>query len=129
MLESTPVDWFSIADFAAIGLRRGRSSEIIAMAGITLGLFTLHQFDDVLREQLLTSFSVQNKFLIRTGILLIITLLAYHTRAIVCIGAAAEPGEGRRGSLQYRRLDFFAGYRTFCSRTGLDLNMVGGRDQ
>ena len=63
MLELAPVDWFGIAGFAAIGLRRGRSSEIIAIAGITLGLFTLHQFDGALGEQLLTSFSALNKFL------------------------------------------------------------------
>ena len=49
------------------------------MAGITLGLFALHQFDAALREQLLVQFSAQNKFVVQTGILLLITFFAYQT--------------------------------------------------
>ena len=109
MLELATVVWFSVAVFAAIGFGRGWSKAFIAMAGITLGLFALHQFDEVLREQLLTLFSAQNKFLLQTWILLIISFFALHTRAIVGMAAAAEPGEGRRDALQSKVLGGFVG--------------------
>ena len=57
MLELVTLVWLCVAVFAVVGLGRGWTKEIIAMAGITLGLFALHQFDAALRGQLLTQFS------------------------------------------------------------------------
>ena len=110
MLELTTLVWLCIGAFAVIGLGRGWTKEIIALAGITLGLFALHQFDAALREQLLVNFSAQNKFFAQTGILLLIAFFAYQTRAV--IGAARpEDGddEGRRDALQAKALGGIAG--------------------
>ncbi len=107
MLELVTLVWLCIGVFAAIGLGRGWTKEIIAMAGITLGLFALHQFDAVLRDQLLARFSDQNKFISQTAILLIIAFFAYQTRALP--GGAARAEDGGRALLQSKALGGIAG--------------------
>ena len=72
MLELTSLIWVFVIIFALVGLQRGWSKEIIALAGITLGLFALHQFDAWLRLFLLAPFSAQQKFLVQSAILLLI---------------------------------------------------------
>lgn len=109
MLELATLMWLSVAGFAAIGLTRGWSKEIIAMAGITLGLFALHQFDTALREQLLASFSAQNKFLVQTGILLLITFFAYQTRALMSRNEYADVEDSGRDALQSKVLGGIVG--------------------
>ena len=109
MLELVTLVWVFVAVFAAIGFGRGWTKEVIAMAGITLGLFALHQFDAVIREQLLVNFSAQSKFLIQTGILLIIAFFAYQTRALVGSGPTEEPGENGRDALQSKALGGIVG--------------------
>lgn len=107
MLELVTLVWLSIGFFAVIGLGRGWTKEIIAMAGITLGLFALHQFDAVLRDQLLVHWSAQNKFLAQTAILLVIVFFAYQTRALP--GGLARADEGGRDALQSKALGGIAG--------------------
>lgn len=107
MLELVTLVWVCVVIFAAIGLGRGWTKEIIAMAGIILGLFALHQFDGALRDQLLAQFSAQNKFLVQTSILLIIAFFAYQTRALM--GGAAEAPQGGRDALQSKALGGIAG--------------------
>ena len=107
MLELVTLVWLSVGFFAVIGLGRGWTKEIIAMAGITLGLFALHQFDAVLRDQLLAQFSAQNKFFTQTAILLVIAFFAYQTRAL--LGGAARTDEGGRDRLQSQALGGLAG--------------------
>ncbi len=109
MLELVTLVWLSVAGFAAIGLARGWSKEIIAMAGITLGLFALHQFDGALREQLLVQFSAQNKFLVQTGILLLITFFAYQTRALISRDINTESEPDGRDALQSKALGGIVG--------------------
>ena len=108
MLELTTLVWLCVGGFAMIGLGRGWTKEIIALAGITLGLFALHQFDAAIREQVLAQFSAQNKFFVQTGILLLIAFFAYQTRAL--IGAARSEGsDGNRDALQAKVLGGIAG--------------------
>ncbi len=85
MLELVTLIWMSVAAFAAIGLMRGWTKETIALAGITLGLFALHQFDATLRQQLLALFSPQNKFFVQTGILLLITFVVIVLFVVVLV--------------------------------------------
>lgn len=109
MLELVTLVWISVAAFAAIGITRGWTKEVIALAGITLGLFALHQFDAVLRQQLLALFSPQNKFFVQTGILLFISFFAYQTRGFVGSRSdAAYPDRGRDG-LQSKALGGIVG--------------------
>ena len=109
MLELVTLVWLCIAGFAAIGFGRGWTKEIIAMAGITLGLFALHQFDAALRDQLLRQFSAQNKFLVQTIILLIIAFFAYQTRGLMGGGAPPDNAQGGRDALQSKALGGIVG--------------------
>lgn len=109
MLELVTLIWISVAAFAAIGLTRGWTKEIIALAGITLGLFALHQFDAILRQQLLALFSPQNKFFVQTGILLLIAFFAYQTRGFVSGRSDSDHQDGGRDALQSRVLGGIVG--------------------
>ncbi len=109
MLELVTLVWVLVAVFAVIGLGRGWTKEVIAMAGITLGLFALHQFDAVIRQQLLGQFPPQSKFLLQTLILLSIVFFAYQTRALGGSDARADGGEEGRDALQSRVLGGIAG--------------------
>ncbi len=96
MLELVTLMWVFVACFALVGLQRGWTKEIIAMAGITLGLFALHQFDAALRQQLLAPFAAGQKFLFQAAVFLLIAFFAYQTRALIGSDAReALNGEGR----------------------------------
>lgn len=109
MLELVTLVWVFVIFFGAVGLQRGWTKEIIALAGITLGLFALHQFDATLRQQLLASFSPQQKFLAQAAILLLIAFFAYQTRALIGSDAQAADGEEGRDALQTRVLGGIVG--------------------
>ncbi|MBC6938079.1 MAG: hypothetical protein DWB42_19935, partial [Chloroflexi bacterium] len=53
MIQLVGLLWGMALVFGFIGFMRGLSRELIATAGIILGLFALFQFDDVLRGTLL----------------------------------------------------------------------------
>ena len=108
MLELVTLVWVSVGIFALVGLQRGWTKEIIGMAGITLGLFALHQFDAVIRQQLLSSSSADLKFLAQTSILLLIAFFAYQTRALIG-GAREAMGDGGRDALQSKVLGGIVG--------------------
>ena len=89
MLELVTLVWVFVGVFAIVGVGRGWTKEIIAMAGITLGLFALHHFDAAIRDQLLAQSSAQLKFAVQTAIMLMMAFFAYQTRAL--IGSEARP--------------------------------------
>ena len=68
--------------FAIIGFLRGWNREIVATAGIVLGLFALFQFDTILRGTLLANVSRDQVFFVQTGIFAAIVFFAYQTRSI-----------------------------------------------
>ena len=109
MLELVSVVWVFVLVFAVVGLGRGWTKEIIAMAGIMLGLFALHQFDAAIREQLLVNFSSQGKFIFQSAILMIIAFFAYQTRALVGRRAQDAPDETGRDALQSKALGGIVG--------------------
>ncbi len=108
MLELVTLVWVSILVFAVIGLGRGWTKEVIAMAGVTLGLFALHQFDAAIREQLLGNVSAGGKFLFQCAVLLIIAFFAYQTRALRG-GGRSEPDNAGRDALQAKALGGIVG--------------------
>lgn len=109
MLELATVVWVFVLIFAAVGLGRGWTKEIIAMAGIMLGLFALHQFDSAIREQLLVNFSSQGKFLFQSAVLMVIAFFAYQTRALAGRRANDQPDETGRDALQSKALGGIVG--------------------
>ena len=109
MLELVTLVWVFVLVFAAVGLGRGWTREIIAMAGITLGLFALHQFDAAIRDQLLVNFAGQGKFLFQIAILLIIAFFAYQTRALIGSDGRNESDESGRDALQSKVLGGIVG--------------------
>jgi hypothetical protein len=68
--------------FGIIGYMRGWNKELIAMAGIILGLFALFQFDNLLRGVILQGVALDQVFLIQSGIFIVIVFFAYQTRAL-----------------------------------------------
>ena len=109
MLELAAMLWTFTACFALIGWQRGWTKEIISLAGITLGLFALHQFDPLLRAQLLAAATPSLKFLFQTAIFLAIAFFAYQTRALIGSDARAAQGEDGRDALQTRALGGIVG--------------------
>ncbi len=109
MLELATLVWIFVLFFGAVGIQRGWTKEIIALAGITLGLFALHQFDATIRQQLLAAFSAQQKFFTQTAILLLIAFFAYQTRALIGSDAQAAHGDEGRDALQTRVLGGIVG--------------------
>lgn len=109
MLELATLVWVFVLVFAAVGLGRGWTKEVIAMAGIMLGLFALHQFDGAIRDQLLANSSAQLKFVIQSAILLLITFFAYQTRALMGGRAADAPDERGRDATQSKALGGIVG--------------------
>ncbi len=84
--------------FAFIGYSRGWNKEIIAMAGIILMLFALHEFDDFVRGVLLANLPRDQVFALQALLFLVVVYFAYQTRAI--IGNDAK--DGRRGGADSR---------------------------
>lgn len=68
--------------FGIIGFLRGWNKELIAMAGIILGLFALFQFDNLLRGAILRGVALDQVFVIQAGLFIVIVFFAYQTRAL-----------------------------------------------
>jgi Colicin V production protein len=109
MLELVTLVWVFVAFFAFMGLQRGWTKEIISMSGVILGLFALHQFDTVIRQQLLAAFTPDQKFYFQTALFLIIVFFAYQTRALIGSDARAAQGGDGRDALQTRVLGAIVG--------------------
>ncbi|NPV66310.1 MAG: hypothetical protein HPY64_04105 [Anaerolineae bacterium] len=93
--------WAMVALFAVIGFIRGSTREMIAMAGIVLGLFVLEQLGDVILTPLIGSAPLAQQFYVYAGILTVITLFAYETPARFERGERAErSGHDAREGLQ-----------------------------
>lgn len=77
--------------FAVIGFLRGWNRELIATAGIILGLFALFQFDSLIRGVLLAGVARDQVFIVQSAIFIIIVFFAYQTRGL----GAGDNREGR----------------------------------
>lgn len=96
MIQISTFMWVMALVFGYIGFTRGWNKEIIATSGIILGLFALHQFDDLLRETLLANLPPSQVFFVQAVIFIVIVFFAYQTRALIGADATeARGGEGR----------------------------------
>jgi hypothetical protein len=68
--------------FAIIGFLRGWNRELIATAGVILGLFALFQFDNLIRGVLLAGVARDQVFLVQSSLFIVIVFFAYQTRAL-----------------------------------------------
>ena len=84
--------------FAVSGYLRGSTKELIATAGIILGLFALFQFDTLIRGTILRNVSRDQVFIVQALIFIAIVFFAYQTRALF----GEEGGGGRRGAREGR---------------------------
>ncbi|MBZ0299999.1 MAG: CvpA family protein [Anaerolineae bacterium] len=82
MIELSAVLVMMTIFFGVIGFLRGWNKELIAMAGIILGLFALFQFDNLLRGAILRGVALDQVFLIQAGLFIFIVFFAYQTRAL-----------------------------------------------
>ena len=82
--------------FGYIGFTRGWNKEIIATAGIILGIFALFQFDDLVRNRLLGEIPRDQVFYIQTLLFIVIVFFAYQTRSLGKVGGEG----GNRSELQ-----------------------------
>ncbi|MBZ0296507.1 MAG: CvpA family protein [Anaerolineae bacterium] len=91
--------------FAVVGFLRGWNRELIATAGIILGLFALFQFDSLLRGVLLAGVAQEQVFLVQAIIFILIVFFAYQTRAL-----GRSRGPDGRDSLQESVLGGLVGF-------------------
>lgn len=82
MIQLSALLVFMSVFFGVIGFLRGWNRELIAMAGIILGLFALFQFDNLIRGVLLAGVARDQVFLIQSLLFVIIVFFAYQTRAL-----------------------------------------------
>lgn len=109
MIQLSALLWTMAIIFGYIGYTRGWNKEIIATAGIILGLFTLFQFDDVLTD-LLVNLPGDQQFLARTAIFGIIVFFAYQTRALDRGGNTPEGRDALQSSILGAIVGFANGY-------------------
>lgn len=88
--------------FAYIGYRRGWNKEIVAMAGIILGVFAIYQFDSLVRIRLLGSAPRDQVMIIQMILFCTVVFFAYQTRSL-------GRGENNRDKLQTSVLGLIIG--------------------
>lgn len=110
MIQLNALLWMMALLFGYIGFSRGWNKEIIAMSGIILGLFALHQYDELLRETLLGTIPNEQKFFIQSIIFGLIVFFAYQTRALIGQDVARARGQDGRDELQSHILGAIAGF-------------------
>lgn len=109
MIQLNALLWLMALLFGYIGFSRGWNKEIIAMSGIILGLFALHQFDDLIRDTLLATVPADQKFFVQSLIFGVIVFFAYQTRALIGSEAARARGQDGRDQLQTNILGALVG--------------------
>jgi colicin V production protein len=82
MIQMSAMLWVMAIFFAIIGFLRGWSKEIVATAGIILGLFALFQFDTLIRGTLLANVPRDQVFFVQAGLFIAVVYFAYQSRAI-----------------------------------------------
>ncbi|MCS6836258.1 MAG: CvpA family protein [Anaerolineae bacterium] len=135
MIELSVLLWSGAAFFAYVGFTRGYVKEVISLAGIMLGLFALHEFDPLIRGNLLATLPPDQRFYVQAALFLLIVLFAYQTRALGGESTPSSGGRGRdsgRGQGQNRALGALVGLVNGLMIGGslwnfLILNQVGGR--
>jgi hypothetical protein len=80
MVQLYSLMWILAVFFAIIGFMRGWNREVVATAGVVLGLFALFQLDSLIRGTLLLTFPPDQAFFIQVSVFLIVVFFAYQNR-------------------------------------------------
>lgn len=107
MIQLSAMLWVMALFFAIIGFLRGWSKEIVATAGIILGLFALFQFDTLIRGTLLANVPRDQVFFVQGGLFIAVVYFAYQSRAIYGDDRRAASG---RDNVQESILGGFLGF-------------------
>lgn len=83
MIQLYSFMWVLAVFFGVLGFIRGWNREVVALAGIVLGMFALFQFDALLRGTLLLTVSRSQAFIVQVGIFIAIVFFAYQNRSLV----------------------------------------------
>ncbi len=83
MIEFSMMWWVLAIFFAIAGWVRGWNKELLATAGIVLGLFALFQFDTLLRGTILLNVSRDQTLFVQVGIFMVVVFFAYQTRYVL----------------------------------------------
>ncbi len=110
MIQLSAMMWTMAVFFAIIGFLRGWNKELIATAGIVLGLFALYQFDSLIRGTLLAGVNRDQVFLVQSGIFLAIVYFAYQQRSIMNEDIRRPRGDAGRDRLQESILGGIVGF-------------------
>jgi hypothetical protein len=110
MIQLVGLLWGMALVFGFIGFMRGLSRELIATAGIILGLFALFQFDDVLRGTLLANVPNDQKFWVQSILFVGIVFFAYQTRGLSRRAASGGGRQDGRDQLQANVLGAIVGF-------------------
>jgi hypothetical protein len=114
MIELSMMWWVLAIFFAIAGWVRGWNKELVATAGIVLGLFALFQFDTLLRGTILLNVSRDQTLFVQIAIFMVILFFAYQTRMVI-------GGDGRRNPMTLQEsilgalLGFLNGYLVWGS--------------
>lgn len=80
MIQLYSLMWVLAVFFAIIGFMRGWNRDLIATAGILIGMFVLFQFDFLIRGIFLRSFPREQAFFLQVLIFITIVFFAYQNR-------------------------------------------------
>lgn len=127
MVQLSVIFWALIAFFAYVGWVRGFTKAIIALSGITLGLFGLYEFDTLIRLNLFDDLGPARVFYVQCAMFLTVVFFAYQTRALEDFGRNRGRRE-ERDELQSKALGMlvgaFNGYMIGGSIWGFMINSV-----
>ncbi len=98
MVELSILVWVLAAFFALVGWSRGWVKEIIALAGITLGLFAMSEFQ-ILFNNIFDDLLPDQRFYLQTILFLLVVFFAYQTRALDNGGGRTERDETQSKAL------------------------------
>ncbi len=112
MIQLSAVMWTMAIFFAIIGFLRGWNREVIATAGIILGLFALFQFDTLIRGVLLANVPRDQAFFVQAAIFIIVVYFAYQTRTFTGedVRRAAQGRDNLQESVLGGLIGFINGY-------------------
>lgn len=105
MIQLYMLMWILAAFCAVIGFMRGWNREVIAAAGVLLGMFALFQFDSILRGFLLLSFNRDQTFIIQMALFMTIVFFSYQNQAFI-----SQQIESLQSSILGAVVGFFNGY-------------------
>lgn len=100
--------WVFALFFAFLGFLRGWNQELVATAGILLGLFAILQFDGLLRGTLFFTLPRDQIFLIEAGVFGAIVFIVYQAREVR--GARRRTQDNWQSAILGVMMGFFNGY-------------------